>query len=170
MSGTPPASFSLPAGLSKHLIDESELNFHEASDAALLGQGSFGAVRRARFNGQEVAVKTMLLLHNTGSNSGSRPAGGAGARINSTSTTEKKQRRMVKMFLDEADKMRHLKHPHIVKFVGLVATPMAHSIVMEFVALGSLRDYISKNVSGDDDQSLSWIGKFLLVRDIADGK
>ncbi|KAJ0736046.1 putative protein kinase TKL-CTR1-DRK-2 family [Helianthus annuus] len=84
-----------------------------------IGEGSFGIVRRADWNGEDVAVKTLSLEQDF------HPG-----RFNE--------------FWREVAIMRRLQHPNIVLFMGIVTQPPNLSIVTEYLPRGSLFSLLHK--------------------------
>lgn len=103
---------------------------YEKGDGSVIGDGGFGVVRKAVFNGKiVVAVKTLEIKGLENSNQNQK---------------ESIQNMALKLFLEEAKTMRQVDdHPRIVKFIGYVYETT--SIVMEYVSGGSLFDYIRDN-------------------------
>ncbi|KAI3743502.1 hypothetical protein L1987_61212 [Smallanthus sonchifolius] len=84
-----------------------------------IGEGSFGTVCRADWNGEDVAVKTLSLEQDF------HPE-----RFNE--------------FWREVAIMRRLQHPNIVLFMGVVTQPPNLSIVTEYLPRGSLFSLLHK--------------------------
>ncbi|KAI9310429.1 kinase-like domain-containing protein, partial [Zopfochytrium polystomum] len=88
----------------------------DTTDAGLLGAGTYGIVRRARYDRHPVAVKTLFLR---------------GGRALT--------KRVEKEFQREAAVLAQLNHPRVVRFFGVVVDPTwGSAIVMEYVPGGSL--------------------------------
>ncbi|KAH3767846.1 tyrosine protein kinase [Pelomyxa schiedti] len=79
-----------------------------------VGEGSFGAVFRGEWRGQEVAIK--MLKNQTFS-----------------------EKNVIEDFKHEVEVMEALKSPYIVRFVGASHIPGKLAIVTEFLSLGSVR-------------------------------
>ncbi|KAK1426028.1 hypothetical protein QVD17_14695 [Tagetes erecta] len=84
-----------------------------------IGEGSFGTVCRADWNGEDVAVKTLSL----------------GQEFHPQRFNE---------FWREVAIMRRLQHPNIVLFMGVVTQPPNLSIVTEYLPRGSLFGLLHK--------------------------
>ncbi|KAD3337540.1 hypothetical protein E3N88_33060 [Mikania micrantha] len=85
-----------------------------------IGEGSFGVVYRADWNGEDVAVKTLSLEQDFHPES-------------------------INEFWREVAIMRRLQHPNIVLFMGVVTQPPHLSIVTEYLPRGSLFKLLHKN-------------------------
>lgn len=128
---------------SNFLVDPSQLRYEP--DEKKLGEGAFAKVRKATFNNKVVAVKTLKFAM--------------------SSTSSKFEARAGKLFLEEADKMSQISHEHIVAFLGFINTTDTKSIILEYVPGGSLHTLLHCGA-----QSVRWLDKFWVARDIADGK
>ncbi len=106
------------------ILKASSIKYVEGKDG-VIGNGGFGTVRKAIFNGTTVvAVKTLEFK----------------AAVKNTKA-EDLRKMALKLFIAEAKTMRQVKdHPRIVKFIGYVYD--THSIVMEYVSGGTLFHYI----------------------------
>nr|UMO80375.1 Serine/threonine protein kinase [Pandoravirus aubagnensis] len=93
-----------------------EIRADDLSMGPLLGRGGHGEVHRATWRGTEVAVKTL----------------GTGTLA----------RDAVQAFRDEVRVMTSLRHPNVVLFMAACTKPPQMCIVMEYMALGSLRDLL----------------------------
>jgi len=87
-------------------IDYDEIEMSED----VLGSGGYGEVRKAKWRGTEVAVKTM----------------------------HSKEADAQRTFRDEVKVMDALRHPNVVLFMAASTKPPHLAIVMEYMALGSL--------------------------------
>jgi serine/threonine protein kinase len=105
----------------------------------LISCGGFGDVWKAKYNGKEVAVKTLK-----------------------ESPDIKLKAKLEKMLKYEAEIMDHLKHDRIVEFIGLRNNPL--SLVMEYLPLGTLHALISE---GEVIQS--WQLRYQMMLDICEG-
>lgn len=128
MSSTTSSSLNYPAS-NAALIPPTKIIFSSPTDGEgsggsddndVLGKGGFGVVRRAKFMGQDVAVKALT--------------------VNDRKLDPLKA---IALFVSEAEKMREIRHPRIVEFKGFVLELFA--IVMEFLPGGTLYDYIKTN-------------------------
>ena len=98
---------------------EWEANASELEIGDLIGTGGYGRVHRAVWRGTEVAVKTL-------------PA-------------DRMMRSAVRNFKDEINVMMRLRHPNIVLFMGACTKPPHLCIIMEFMGLGSLYEFLNNN-------------------------
>jgi hypothetical protein len=112
-----------PAQLTVPAIAEKSLVLHER-----LSAGSFGAVFRAKWNREEVAVKR---LH------AGQEARGA--------------------MLKEARVHFRLRSSRIVLLLGIVDDPHAPALVLEFMAAGSLCDLLRRVISGRSPVPSPWV-------------
>eukprot|EP00026_Physarum_polycephalum_P008229 Phypoly_transcript_08308.p1 GENE.Phypoly_transcript_08308~~Phypoly_transcript_08308.p1 ORF type:complete len:488 (+),score=56.60 Phypoly_transcript_08308:26-1489(+) len=104
-----------------------------------ISSGTFGDVSRARWNGNEVAVKT---LRTNGPNVGDK---------------------VLNLFLKEVSILSKLRHPSIVLFMGASITPKL-TIVMEYHPKGSLYDLLHKH-----KEVLSYSQVVRMATEIAEG-
>ncbi|XP_074641665.1 tyrosine-protein kinase JAK2-like [Tubulanus polymorphus] len=83
----------------------------------LLGQGHYGVVYKGKYEGKDVAIKTL------------------------------RQRRKIleKDLIKEIELMAQLVHKNIVRFLGMSVKDKTTALVMEYVANGSLETYLKKN-------------------------
>ena len=98
----------------------------------LLGKGGFGVVNLATYKGQQIAVKQLLNMTNES----------------------------VKRFRFECFLMKNLRHPHIVKLVGVVWDEDLFACCLEFVENGTLEDWI-RRCRGKTHSELTWKDKLL---------
>jgi len=91
----------------------SKLDFNEIKFLEQIGNGTYGTVHHGVWRGQEVAVKTL-----------------------------KNDRVDNQEFLNECNLLQELRCPYVVNFVGYCMTPEKRCILTEFMALGSLSQYI----------------------------
>jgi len=82
----------------------------------LLGSGGFGSVYRGRLRGEEVAIKRLHLQD--------------GCQISTEQLAE---------FHKEVATLRSLKHPRLIRFIGVALEPPVLCIVTELAASGSLQ-------------------------------
>jgi len=89
----------------------------------ILGEGAFGTVHKGDWRGTPVAVKTLKRLTE--------------AAADAVAMAE---------FRTELAMIRHLHHPHVVQFLGVMTSPTdgAPLLVTEFMELGSLADWFKK--------------------------
>nr|UMO78490.1 Serine/threonine protein kinase [Pandoravirus belohorizontensis] len=93
-----------------------EIRTDDLDMGPLLGCGGHGEVHRAAWRGTEVAVKSM--------------------------SADALTRDAVQAFRDEVRVMTALRHPNVVLFMAACTKPPRLCIVMEYMALGSLRDLL----------------------------
>ncbi|QBZ81423.1 Serine/threonine protein kinase, catalytic domain containing protein [Pandoravirus celtis] len=93
-----------------------EIHTDDLDMGPLLGRGGHGEVHRAAWRGTDVAVKTLGVDTLT--------------------------RDAVQAFRDEVRVMTALRHPNVVLFMAACTKPPRLCIVMEYMALGSLRDLL----------------------------
>ncbi|AVK76543.1 serine-threonine kinase [Pandoravirus neocaledonia] len=96
-----------------------EIRTDDLDMGPLLGRGGHGEVYRAVWRGTDVAVKTL--------------------------GTEALTRDAVQAFRDEVRVMTSLRHPNVVLFMAACTKPPHMCIVMEYMALGSLRDLLDND-------------------------
>ncbi|XP_024983898.1 serine/threonine-protein kinase CTR1 isoform X2 [Cynara cardunculus var. scolymus] len=106
-----------------------------------IGEGSFGTVRRAVWDGFDVAVKTLFMEQDF------HPE-----RFNE--------------FWQEVAIMRRLHHPNIVLFMGVVTQPPNLSIVTEYLSRGSLFRLLHKP---GPKEVLNVRGRLRMAFDVAKG-
>nr|GEW21784.1 serine/threonine-protein kinase CTR1-like [Tanacetum cinerariifolium] len=94
-------------------VDVFDISWTDLDMKEKIGEGSFGTVHRADWNGEDVAVKTLSLEQDF------HPG-----RFDE--------------FWREVAIMRRLQHPNIVLFMGVVTQPPNLSIVTEYLPRGSL--------------------------------
>ena len=104
----------------------------ESSDVEiqrLLGKGGFGVVNLAKYMGQKVAMKQLITINDEN----------------------------VKRFRHECFLMKTLRHPNIVKLVGVCWEDEMFACCLEFVENGTLEDWLrktaAKGVSDESDDS-----------------
>jgi serine/threonine protein kinase len=106
----------------------------------VIGKGGFGVVRKATFQGEIVAVKSL--------------------KLDEALTMD--PLKAIKLFASEAVKMRSVRHPCIVEFKGFALEIFA--IVMQFMPDGTLYEYIKQS-----GKSIPWSEKFWCAADVAEG-
>eukprot|EP00127_Corallochytrium_limacisporum_P007334 Clim_evm21s247 gene=Clim_evmTU21s247 len=100
-------------------IDQTKITYGKQ-----LGSGHFGVVYQATLDGKAVAAKTL------------RPdVGMAGGNVLA----------LRKKFLEEAAAMATMKSPYIVRLIGVHMRSEPFMMIMEFLPLGNLRDYLREN-------------------------
>ncbi|PWA70673.1 protein kinase [Artemisia annua] len=100
-------------------VDVFDISWNDMVLKEKIGEGSFGTVHRADWNGEDVAVKTLSLEQDF------HPG-----RFDE--------------FWREVAIMRRLQHPNIVLFMGVVTQPPNLSIVTEYLPRGSLFKILHK--------------------------
>jgi hypothetical protein len=102
-----------------------------------INSGGFGVVWKARYKGQTVAIKLIRM-------------------------DKERNLKIVKMVVDEASIMGLMAHDRIVRFIMFEVESLG--IVLEYLPLGSLYDYIanSKGV-------MSWTDRYQMMLDICEG-
>ncbi|OQS03740.1 kinase, partial [Thraustotheca clavata] len=116
------------------------INSNEINVTQTLGQGAFGVVLLATYQGTKVAVKK--LLPNTNSNEA-----------------------LVK-FIAEIKLMSKMNSPYIISFVGAAwHSPSDVMAIIEYSEMGDLRNFLQANSS----TSMTWTQKLQLAYDIVQG-
>ena len=87
----------------------------------LLGKGGFGVVNLAKYNGQKVAMKQLITINDEN----------------------------VSRFRHECFLMKTLRHPNIVKLVGVCWEDSMFACCLEFVENGTVEDWLKKTAGGD---------------------
>lgn len=100
--------------IDKKTFSQWEISPRQLTKGAILGSGQFGDVYEGKFNGKQVAIKTLK-------------------NVDAEAT---------QAFLAEADVMTRLKHPNLVQLIG-VCTSGPVMIVSEFMAKGCLLQYLT---------------------------
>eukprot|EP01125_Pyxidicula_operculata_P015927 TRINITY_DN5431_c0_g1_i1.p1 TRINITY_DN5431_c0_g1~~TRINITY_DN5431_c0_g1_i1.p1 ORF type:complete len:1097 (+),score=298.15 TRINITY_DN5431_c0_g1_i1:802-4092(+) len=112
----------------------------EVEVGVLLGEGAFAQVYKGVFKNQTVAIKRLNMKQ---------------------IKTEEQARRLFNEFRKEVITMSMLNHPNVVNLLGFsVETPF--SLVMDYVACGTMYDYLKAN--GD---TLPWEMRLRIANDIA---
>lgn len=134
------------------LIPPESISFHQGS--FLLGEGSFGTVKRGVWNGRAVAVKVVFQRIKKRNN---RQFAGPGnlQQHKEPANDEANYQRMVQLLSNEARVMNEAQHPRIIALLGFIEQEA--SLVMEFMECGSLYEYIAKN------GEIHWNRKLLLL-------
>ena len=128
-----------------HLLVEHQLNIINSHDMAVskkIGNGGYGVVYRAAWNGVPVAVKR---LHNMHANS---------EHINDVAR--------------EIRILHEVRHPHIVLFLGIVVADGSVSLVTEYMPGGSVRQMLTAR-SDIPGSKLDSHSRHLILRDTALG-
>ncbi|KAJ3033979.1 hypothetical protein HDV00_005598 [Rhizophlyctis rosea] len=107
-------------------------------NADILGSGAFGEVVKASYGRNMVAVKRTTVQ-----------AGGASGRE----------------LREEAEKMKQLNHPRIVRFYGVLEHEGTILIVMEYMEDGCLYDYLRAH----GGKPISWMQRWIVSIDICEG-
>nr|CCA24426.1 protein kinase putative [Albugo laibachii Nc14] len=95
------------------------LNSNDIALDTIIGEGAFGKVYKGLYKHQTVAVKLMI-------------------RQNLSSI-------VVREFEKEVDIMSRLQHPNICQLIGACLKPSTRALVLEYIELGSLWDYLRAN-------------------------
>ena len=148
-----------PTGMfaASELIDPNLLQQDDTSDALLLGKGFFGQVKKFRFQGECVAIKTPI------------------------NKEDEDSPWIVEDFYEEARLNSALHHPNIVRFIGISNDASNPLIVHEFIVRGDLKRCLSDDFYELTDtktllelciqilSALSYLRgkKYILHRDIA---
>jgi hypothetical protein len=128
-----------------------ELSWAELTVGAIVGQGSFGMVRKGKWRGMDVAIKTIKNRVPTVSPTATAAAGrgggggGGGGNVEEYDDAEKDRKLAVNR---AAAELRHeaamlarvCHHESVVEFVGIVPEKLA--VVMKFMKNGSLQSLI----------------------------
>ncbi len=109
----------------------------------VVGKGGFGVVRKATFQGELVAVKSLKLEE----------------------ALNMDPLKAIQLFASEAEKMRSVRHPCIVEFKGFALEIFA--IVMQLMPDGTLYEYIK--ISSKSDGTMPWSERFWCAADVAEG-
>ena len=98
-----------------------------------LGRGRFGITYLAKDNknGEDVVIKTLNYEE-------------LDIQIQTNQLTPEERIKLVAKFLEEADKLRLLKHPHIVKFKGSFKEGDRGCIVMEYIPGDTLNRLVKR--------------------------
>lgn len=129
-----------------------ELDWNRLMFIGPIGEGSFGKVYLAKWQGTQAAVKVLLAPERT-----------------SYADSLKLPPSLLRQLQEETGLMATLRHPNVVSFFGICLTPAA-AIVTEYCALGSLSAVLRK---GREDpaatSALTCRRRLSLVRDAALG-
>jgi len=132
-----------------HQLDPKEFSFGK-----IIGEGSFGVVRKAKWHGMTVAVKTLKVGQAAASGSGvmDGDACHAGTDGVDDDSGNRSGAADLKVTLQDLSHEAHVmarvcSHDHIVHFIGVLIKPMP-AIVTAFMELGSLEDVLVVPGSG----------------------
>jgi serine/threonine protein kinase len=134
------------------LIDPESISFEQGS--FLLGEGSFGTVKRGVFEGKTVAVK-VVFPRKKRHDANIRKEG------NNYNDDDAQYRKMVRLLGNEARAMNEVRHPRIISLLGFIEQEA--SLVMEFMECGSLCNFIYKT------SEIHWNQRFIFMADIVEG-
>ena len=104
----------------KDELKEVLIKSSEVKVSRLLGKGGFGVVNLATYRGQQTAMKQLLTINDES----------------------------VKRFRFECFLMKSLRHPNIVKLVGVCWEDSLFACCLEFVENGSLEDWLRRTAGG----------------------
>ncbi|CAA0829687.1 Serine/threonine-protein kinase CTR1 [Striga hermonthica] len=136
--GRPVSSKS--SGVSASDIEDLSVSWDDVILKERIGEGSFGKVYRAEWNGCDVAVKILIEQDFHGER--------------------------FKEFFQEVAIMKRLRHPNIVLFMGAVMEPPNLSIVTEYLSRGSLYRLLHKH---DEREFLDEKRRLGMAYDVANG-
>jgi leucine-rich repeat kinase 2 len=130
--------------IAMHSFEDCTVEFDEIEMGEELGVGGYAVVLLGKFQGQEVAVKKLVLPE---------------------AATEEQMEQIVAVFQEfrrEAQLMSSMQHPNVVGLLGVVRDPLC--LVLELMDLGSLHDVLH-----DDSRILDWRTKLSFANDVAKG-
>jgi serine/threonine protein kinase len=111
----------------------------------LLNSGGFGVVWKARYKGQTVAIKLIRM-----------------DKFKNKNDDNMRYFNTVKIVVEEASIMELMVHERIVKYIMFEIESLG--IVLEYLPLGSLYDYIQKSKGG-----MPWTDRYQMMLDICEG-
>ena len=111
------------------------INPTELKQGKELGRGGFGIVYKGKFHDEKVAIKVLFRLSHEA----------------------------IAGFKRELEAMADLHHANIVQLRGAIFSDPDYKIVMEFIAKGSLSNYLRSTVK------ISWFIRHRIAKDIATG-
>jgi len=100
-------------------LDCDEIEFENGTATKPIGDGAFGVVYRAKYRGQDVAVKMLKI--------------------------QDMPDEMLDEFDREVDLLNKIRHKNIVQFIGASKATGKLAIVTEFIEMGSLSNYLLKS-------------------------
>ncbi|PRP86869.1 putative LRR receptor-like serine/threonine-protein kinase [Planoprotostelium fungivorum] len=122
---------------SRGLLDQGtveSLSQEKAKLIKMIGEGAYGVVYMASYQGKIVAMKQIKTV----------------------------SMEIVESFMSEVELMKRLQpHPNVVSFLGFCARPLA--LITEFMAGGSLDDYLNRN------PNLSIMKRMTIIQGVAEG-
>eukprot|EP00850_Spirogloea_muscicola_P001579 SM000006S19344 [mRNA] locus=s6:214523:219235:+ [translate_table: standard] len=142
---------SLRAAAEAIQYEDWAVNFQDLELGSRLGGGSSGRLYRAKYRGQDVAVKVIMLADGSleGISGSLRPAPGS---------------ELLQMFKQEVAIMRIVRHKNLIQFIGACLCWPRLCIVTELMAGGSVRDMMQNKGGG-----LEPLAALKVLRDAARG-
>lgn len=112
---------------------------------SVLGQGGFGitylAMARPKAGGTSMKVALKEFFMNTGSNSNDR----SGTTVSAGSTSSEQFERYRRKFINEADKLKRLRHSRIIKVYEQFDANATSYYSMEYMPAGNFNQFINGN-------------------------
>ncbi|GMI41863.1 hypothetical protein TrCOL_g327 [Triparma columacea] len=112
---------------SRNELMEVMLNSDDVEIGSLIGKGGFGNVHEGFYKGEIVAVKQIQRV----------------------------EEESIEQFRFECFLLKHLRHPNVVRFIGVCWDQTLLACVLEYVSNGSLQDHLKK-CSGKTHKQLTW--------------